>query len=349
MARWEEALDAQLEFTARIGSNPTERAYTRNAVADMYSVASHYEGAMPLAMPDEQIKEMPDRLAVYAYNADAVYVDPDMMTIWENSIEGFKAEPLVAEDLITPAGFLWLPRPYMKHDTHGKAVSVRALLWHPLPIGVREPPQHKWEELEYNPENPTHIKSEVGGYRMPVRRDPDGSMVADGIMFAELHLAADADDYSSAKRGYEPPGLHLAHLLPWAYGTSFSEEAVDMKPDSVLAYQALWRLMQQTIATRMAHRPDRPTRKRLARESWPEREITVIRLRRPEPPREKDDEAKVVNWTHRWIVGGSHGFWRNQYYPSIGMHRQILVAPYVKGPPDMPLMRKKGRVFELVR
>ena len=351
MPRWEEALDAQLEFTARLGSNPTERAHVREVISDMYSMrrdpGDHRR--LSLGMSESQIRDFPDRIAAYAYNADAVYVDPDMMTIWENSIEGFQPEPLVAQDLIAPAGFLWLPRPYMKNDVHGKKVSVRALLWHPVPIGVEAPPKEQWEEKEWDPDA-SAIQSKIGGYRMPVTKDADGRLTTDGIFFCELHHKDDTDDYTSMNAAYEPPGLHVAHAIPWAYGTVFERDAAEapLINDSILAYQALWRLMQMTIAERGQHFPDRGTRRRLAREKWPEREITVIRLRRHEPPREKSDDPKVINWTHRWIVGGAHGFWRNQWYASIGMHRQILVGPYVKGPADLPLMRKKGRVFELV-
>ena len=49
-------------------------------------------------------------------------------------------------------------------------------------------------------------------------------------------------------------------------------------------------------------------------------------------------EGEPVNWTHRWLVDG---FWRSQWFPSLGRHRQIWISPYVKGPEDLPLVIKK--------
>lgn len=40
-------------------------------------------------------------------------------------------------------------------------------------------------------------------------------------------------------------------------------------------------------------------------------------------------------YRHRWMV---KGHWRQQWYPSLGMHRPVWVAPYVKGPEGAPLL-----------
>jgi hypothetical protein len=72
--------------------------------------------------------------------------------------------------------------------------------------------------------------------------------------------------------------------------------------------------------------------------------VLVITLRRE---RSKDDaEPKEVNWTRRWITSGH---WRNQWYPSLGVHRQIWINEYVKGPDDKPLVLHSGKAYEFVR
>lgn len=41
------------------------------------------------------------------------------------------------------------------------------------------------------------------------------------------------------------------------------------------------------------------------------------------------------DWSHRWLVSGH---WRNQWYPSEGVHRPIWIDAFVKGPSDAPLL-----------
>lgn len=40
-------------------------------------------------------------------------------------------------------------------------------------------------------------------------------------------------------------------------------------------------------------------------------------------------------YRHRWMV---RGHWRQQWYPSLGLHRPVHIAPYLKGPADAPLL-----------
>jgi hypothetical protein len=78
----------------------------------------------------------------------------------------------------------------------------------------------------------------------------------------------------------------------------------------------------------------------------PEKRVTVVRLRRTYEEKPGEYEPGSVDWTHRWIVGGH---WRNQWYQSEQIHRQIWISPYVKGPDELPLVINKARVFEFVR
>lgn len=340
MARWEDALDAQLDMVVQHSTNERLRAYTEGWFLS-YSGKMRYEtqgGWRP--------ENIADRIASMAFNADAIWVDPDMMTIWEGALESFQPEPLTPEDLVTPAGFIYLPRPWYTKDVNSKHVATRAILWHPTQHVMLQGEQLKAAEAAMGGELPAPYSVRMGDMEVMTRRTPAG-FVADGLAFCTFSNTRDPDDY-----GWEPSktrftGLALNHFMPWPYGSKFDLHVrEDGERDmGALAVQALWRLMQQTLAVRSQHRPDRHTRKRFARARLPEREVTVVRLRRVEPEHEHGD-PKVVHWTHRWLVGGH---WRLQYYPSVGMHRQIWISPYVKGPEELPLRPRKARVFELVR
>lgn len=328
--RWEAALDAQLDFVSRCASSPTEREYID---AWMRS----YNGKGPYGIGDES---MADRLAIMSFNADVIYVDPDMMTIWERSLEGFQPERFVVEDLVTPAGFLWFPRPHYSIDINGKQVATRAIMWHPSDTVVMESVSAVEKAMG---ELPQPYTARVGEMEMPARKVGD-TLVASGIFLAVLTDSSDKDDFPFPKELNLTTGLHISHLMPWPYGSTFSKEPGEAI--GVLEYQALWRLMQQTLAVWSSERPDRSTRRRLARANMPERNVSVVRLRRAEAHRGRDGDPKVVNWTHRWLVGGH---WRRQPYPSLGITRQIWISPYVKGDPELPLVARKTRIFELVR
>lgn len=334
MARWEDALDAQLDLVAKHGSDARTRAYAQGW---MESYLRGMKGAL-----NWRPEDTPDRIAAIAFNADAIHVDSDMMTIWEGALDGFEPEPLVMEDLITPAGFLYFPRPFYQQDINGKRVSSRAILWHPIDHILMERDQLLAAEKAMG-ELPEPYSVRMGDMLIPTKR-VNNQLVAPGIILFAFTHTNDVDDFSLPHSEMRMTGLMLDHVMPWPYGSKFDKS--DPGELGVLSYQALWRLMQQTLAVRTLHRPDRPTRKRVARAGWPEREVTVIKLRRTDPEHEKSDEIKDVNWTHRWLVGGH---WRMQPYPTLGISRQIWISPYVKGPVDLPLRPRKARVFELVR
>src|SRR3954471_20308537 len=87
MARWAGALGAQLD-TYKFYSGPLG-----------HDMASGFARSVGRDMPEQTKKgslfhRLDDRLEVALFNADPVYVDPDMMTIFEGAWPGFKPESL---------------------------------------------------------------------------------------------------------------------------------------------------------------------------------------------------------------------------------------------------------------
>jgi hypothetical protein len=175
---------------------------------------------------------------------------------------------------------------------------------------------------------------------MPAQ-SPDGKHLG-------IHLSTYTNYADQREDGYIlDPGLKWQplHIAPWWFG---QECPADFKnvPTWWNKCQALMRLMMQQIAVREERQAPRGTRRRWQRDlpDKPEPYIVVVRLRRPKSHPSGDHHT--VDWKQQWIVGGH---WRNQWYPSLGIHRQIWISDYVKGPEDKPLVVRKGRAFELVR
>jgi hypothetical protein len=146
-------------------------------------------------------------------------------------------------------------------------------------------------------------------------------------------------------------GDEVDQPAPWAltWANAFVGETLDAPVDlehkvtALKDVQAFWRLGREFIVG--TDRAPRAQRREARRAGLRNAEhVTVLRLRRYVPVA-AETAADPTNWTCQWIV---RGHWRNQWYPSLGEHRQRYVPPYVKGPPDKPL-RAPDRAVEFVR
>ena len=269
------------------------------------------------------------------FRADPIVLDDDMMTLVESAADSFPPEALRKEDLLTPIGFVWLPRPLRVLDFHEKHITIRAFAWGPVEYKVTA---GKWG-TEAN--------------------DEAKSVLTEGLMLTYYSWFGDRaeDDYVehidafSAAYGID---MSMVHWEPWLFGSSYQAHPdTPGSPNVTLRFiQTMWRLMQQNIVTHEKARPDRASRRRAEKRGMADKMVTVIRLRRPKKALPEDHEPKAVNWTHRWIT---RGHWRNQWFPSLGpsedpaSHRQIWISDYVKGPEDLPLVVKRLRAFEFVQ
>lgn len=309
-ARWEEALDAQIDVY-KMATSQMGRAQIESFASRVKQDHSSWDGVDSLFSG-----QLPERLATMIFNADPIYIDPDMGKLWAAAWPSFEPEPLAETDLVTPSGCVLLPYPLDLTDRHGKNTSTRLILWTPAVMALER----------------------EDGKRKP------------GIVMALFHGTGDTDDFSVP--GERSVGSYVVqHVMAWPFGEDlrpYEDFEAGITPTQVLKpLQCLWRLMSQTIAVRSQERPSRTFRKRAAIAfKDDERRVTVVRLRRTYDDRPVDHEVGGVEWSHRWIVGGH---WRNHWYPSVQMHRQIWISPFVKGPPDKELIINKARVFELVR
>jgi len=254
--------------------------------------------------------------------ADPIYVSPDVMLLWERAVETFVPEPLHRTDLVAPAGFMLLPRPMPIRDVHGQDVKFRAMSW--LPVSQRESMswdegvdgQGVWVSMYSNVDDPDETWEEADTLRAQAK--------SDGYRWSLLHgspMSFESSDWESDRWNVDE-----ARVVRGLWTVT----------------QAAWRLMSQLVPVREPlHRQARRQRKRMGMTP----DVTVIRLRRPRTDNRPDDaEGADVDWRNQWVV---RGHWRRQWYPSIKMHRQIWISPYVKGPEDKPL-KVSRRAFEWV-
>jgi hypothetical protein len=74
--------------------------------------------------------------------------------------------------------------------------------------------------------------------------------------------------------------------------------------------------------------------------------VRTVHLRRLAEGPTKLSPTDGVDWSCRWVVSAH---WRQQYYPSTGDHRPVLVLPYMKGPQDRPLKPPRATLYAVDR
>lgn len=281
----------------------------------------------------EQITDMQKTVLL---SAETFWVSADMVALSSHASQSMPPQPLRATDLPTPRGFMWLEQPVLVKDASRGNVRVRAVVW------------------------TTAGEGEFGAWN-PHGRDLGLSVAIYGEMEPDHPFLV-----ALREAKIDTPQLLFFTAQPWEFGQDYTradttpfygnptqeeQEAITRANESLFRFLAAsWQLMQQAITTETTVGPNRATRKRLHRagllDESVKREVRIITLRRrKEKPVGAEGDGQPVNWSHRWIVSG---FWRNQWYPSLGEHRQIWIEEYVKGPPEKPLVIK-NTVFKLSR
>ena len=175
-------------------------------------------------------------------------------------------------------------------------------------------------------------------YNMPARAiwylvdtDPDTGPFAQINMYTPSALWDEID-----------PGMAHKYFGELIFSTVyFLELGKESDYNNTFSYKllsTLFVLMNQRIAVQHREQGNRATDRRIKRARLGiTNDVLVVNLRREASPQTAFDEGKEVMWSHRWMVDGH---WRNQYFPSIDDHRQIWIAPHVKGPDHLPLFVK---------
>lgn len=328
---WYDAADAKLQiynfWTSEVGR--------LNALAFAKAIGETNPNSLPL------YKELDGLEALVMSRSEPIWVAPEIMDVVEVAAETFQPEPFVESDLVTPSGFVLLPRPVYIPDATGKKVTFRAFSWYPSkgpgPGAYSDTTMDSvWMSFYSHIED---IVDEDDGVQLKARVLRDQSVYGYSTPWVFLHgmvvpfglSPTDWVNNAARKEGYTDETMMNATNAWWQF------------------VQALLRLSMQKMTVRTGTAYPRAARRRAERAGLsldPDDMIMVITLRRPKNKYNGDGEGDPINYTHRWIVGGH---WRNQYYPSLGMHRQIYISDYVKGPEHLPLAVRKGRAFNFVQ
>ena len=136
--------------------------------------------------------------------------------------------------------------------------------------------------------------------------------------------------------------LATTSFVPWIVpkGADARErmKSSSVEPLETMALlKATWLLMrQEEIVESSSAEPSRNSAKRMRRQGREPSAVRLIDVRRKRYP-SQGRESYAREYDHRWSV---RGHWRNQWYPSRGVHRPKWIEEHVRGPEDMPLIEK---------
>jgi hypothetical protein len=279
---------------------------------------------------------------------DPIYVSEEMCEVVAAAKDSFEPEPLLETDLMTQRGFLYYEQAFIVPARFDEPTSIKAVSWQRIfnTEGVLD-------KTEYEALLTKLTQGNVYGVAPGKIEEAEEFIQSQGAYpwGITLTLYADRDDANFAHPERFPRLIPL-HLTPWYFGMTFDGNEVDENGVETGAawwwkiVQTTFRLMQQRIAHKGLMRPDRATRREAAKLHMPdEREIVVIRLRR-EAGEHAEPSGEKANYSHRFIRSGH---WRNQWYPSAQIHRQIWISPMVVGDPSLPLIVRPRRVYQWER
>jgi hypothetical protein len=354
---WEEAYDAQMGLWR----------WYRSRGATQW-LGGLYQEAIEQTTPDfrQSLALMYDGEMGRLIDCDPIFVSAEMCQVVDAARHSFEPEPLQLTDLMTPRGFLYFEEPLEIPDRHGRPLEIKAVAWsqqYSMNADSREALDARVaafaeRSVEGAPIGPRYVASEMDAMVADGLIDPHGLLVAiyserdTYLENAASRVGADEGLVAAAYRNTEGTPLVTVHVAPWPYGQTFEGNETDMAGEPTGArdwwqlLQTTFRLMQQRLAHKGYARPHRARRREAARLGFPEHsEIVIVRLRR-ETAEEPGEPTGEANYSHRFIVSGH---WRNQWYPSDKVHRQIWISPYVKGPEDKPLIVRPRRVFQWQR
>lgn len=181
----------------------------------------------------------------------------------------------------------------------------------------------------------------------------DKDMYATGFPFNGLVWTAYDDGLGLSTLCFQQDARGIMPVIsgPWGYGDTHEREWPADSPEVATgAVEAsailgsLFLLLNQRILSHEPEQVDRATRRRAA-DFRPEPVVRVIKLRRT-TQHESIPGEHGVEWSCQWLV---RGFWRQQWYPSLGIHQPKWIAPFVKGPADRPLKVSRATVYAVVR
>ena len=300
-------------------------------------------------------REIADMMSHMIFTSPTYAVTDNMVKViahGTDELRGMEIPLALDSNLPSKSGFIWLETPQMFPLMTATATESRADRSGDAPGGIGALDLATAEHLPWD-------RAAVRGVfwfpaSVAIFEMIDGKRVntaVDGFMTGVILNKNDATTDETALTIF--PEFVPFDVTAWAADTSWREVTDEYWIDHYQtepgictesgAYWRRWLLAFWALCTDHIHvqRPARPVLRRAARTplgAAPDYgDVRVIVLRhRTVHPDGHEPQPTDVNWSHQWMVNGHWGF--RACGPGRTQRRLVYIAPYIKGPPDKPLI-----------
>ncbi len=292
------------------------RHYTNNRHGRLYADAVVDAALFPHdEMPVAERQEIGLHVHRQILGAGATFaVANDIVSVLEQAAATLPTFMLHQEDLPSLNGFVWLEHPILVKDINGKTLVVRAFGWNTTRIVFVDQAE---------------LSIIMMAWTDP--RDPRDHAYSD--------WAHEVDEFAP------PSGLLSMLCGVFPIGEDWLKDPTRPDPGLGKFFLSFLRFLHTPWITTDRYTPDRHQAKRAIRTLDHVPEIHIVQLRRRRPTGSGETGTGNVDWSHRWLVDAH---WRQQWYPSLGCHKPVLIAPYIKGPEGLPLV-VHDKIFSVER
>lgn len=252
--------------------------------------------------------------------ADLYFVSKDMTSLARVASRSLPEFTLLPDDLPSKSGLIYWDEPIAEIEyDEGPSYVVAASWSHWLPGGVWNRLGAVWVTWYVDRQrllDSPHGQAQLSGRERELFRSRTARLLVDN----ESQLPFSQD---------QAPVYHDGQEM--TFSEAFAQKDTLLHQCAVL--KTTWTLMKQDLASVEDAVYDRPTRRRVERLEKEVPPVRVITLRHSKASAGNSDTDREYH--HRWIV---KGHWRQQWYPSRGVHRPVWIAPHIKGPEGAPLI-----------
>ena len=258
---------------------------------------------------------------------DLYWVSPDMCSLLQHAAPSLPPTTLTADLLPSKSGVLFFATPLVGIDAREdfRNILVQAMVWGPSKYDIEKgtradvhtSPEHERDAAAFIPEDSPALQEWE-------RFTGDGISIATWRKWTMWSPLGRTDwPFGFDTEGeFAPPDFTDTQL------------ASIIEDRRILAAFALLSA-QDKITTTTEVDPPNAVRKRLKRRGHKVPKVRLVDIHKSHKPSGQAKGEKHVEWTHRWIV---KGHWRQQAYgEGRKFRRPVYIAPYVKGPEDLPL------------
>lgn len=156
-------------------------------------------------------------------------------------------------------------------------------------------------------------------------------------VYSDLHVAPEKPFKSNMIAGLRSIGIMPPRLAYTGYDAVAGLFGEEDKVQTMAILKSAWLMMQQEeVVDTSETEPSRSSAKRIRRQGGDPGKVRIVDIKRRQYA-SQGREQYAREYDHRWKV---RGHWRNQWYPSRGVHRPKWIEEHVRGPEDAPLIER---------